>query len=129
VGSTAAFNAIISLTTAGLFLSYEIAIVLLVIKRIKREPVAYGPWTLGPFGLVINIASICFLTITVFFSFFPTALPVTPENMNWSIVVFSGELIIGLVWYAVYGRKVYNGPIVESDVIPMNGGAIMETEE
>lgn len=103
------------------------AIVVIVIKKIKRDPIAYGPWTLGPLGLVVNIASICFLTITVFFSFFPTALPVVPENMNWSIVVFSGELIIGLVWYAVYGRKVYNGPIVESGVIPMNGGAIMES--
>ncbi|KAJ5127912.1 Amino acid/polyamine transporter I [Penicillium atrosanguineum] len=129
VGSSAAFNAIVSLTTAGLFLSYEIAIVLIVIKKIKRDPIAYGPWTLGPLGLVVNIASICFLTITVFFSFFPTELPVVPSNMNWSIVVFSGELLIGLIWYAVYGRKVYHGPIVESGVIPMNGEVTVESEE
>lgn len=126
MGSSAAFNAIVSLTTAGLFLSYEIAIVLIVIKKIKRDPIAYGPWTLGPFGLIVNIASICFLTITVFFSFFPTALPVVPSNMNWSIVVFSGELIIGLIWYAVYGRKVYHGPIVEFGVTVMDDGVTVE---
>ncbi|KAJ5674493.1 Amino acid/polyamine transporter I [Penicillium maclennaniae] len=126
VGSSAAFNAIVSLTTAGLFLSYEIAIVLIVIKKIKRDPIPYGPWTLGPFGLVVNIASICFLTITVFFSFFPTELPVVPSNMNWSIVVFSGEFIIGLIWYGVYGRRVYHGPINESGTAVMDGEIIVE---
>ncbi|KAJ5625824.1 Amino acid/polyamine transporter I [Penicillium lagena] len=126
VGSTAAFNAIISLTTAGLFTSYEIAIVLMFLKKIKGEHIPYGPWTLGPFGIAINIASICFLTIAIFFSFFPQGLPVTPANMNWSIVVFSGELILGLLWYAVYGRKVYHGPIVEAGVIPMEGGFVVQ---
>jgi hypothetical protein len=126
VGSTAAFNAIISLTTAGLFTSYEIAIVLMLLKKIKGEHIPYGPWTLGPFGIAINIASICFLTIAIFFSFFPQGLPVTPQNMNWSIVVFSGELILGLLWYAFYGRKVYHGPIVEAGVIPMEGGFVVQ---
>ncbi|KAJ6021942.1 Amino acid/polyamine transporter I [Penicillium herquei] len=121
VGSSAAFNAIISLTTAGLFASYEISIILMLIKKIKGESVPYGPWTLGRFGIVINIASISFLTIAIFFSFFPEELPVTAENMNWSIVVFSGELIIGLVWYAVRGRKVYNGPIIDPGIMPHGG--------
>ncbi|KAJ5722583.1 Amino acid/polyamine transporter I [Penicillium malachiteum] len=121
VGSSAAFNAIISLTTAGLFASYEISIILMLIKKIKGESIPYGPWTLGRFGIVINIASISFLTIAIFFSFFPEELPVTAENMNWSVVVFSGELIIGLVWYAVRGRKVYNGPIIDPGVMPHGG--------
>jgi hypothetical protein len=121
VGSTAAFNAIISLTTAGLFASYEIAIILMVIKKIKNENIQYGPWTLGRFGIVINISSICFLTITIFFSFFPSALPVTLANMNWSAVVFLGELFLGLIWYTGWGRKIYNGPIVEAGVVPVGG--------
>ncbi len=121
MGSTAAFNAIISLTTAGLFASYELAVVLLVTKKIKNKNVPYGPWTLGRFGIVVNICSICFLTITILFSFFPSALPVTLENMNWSAVVFLGELFLGLIWYAIWGRKVYNGPIVEAGVVPGGG--------
>ncbi|KAJ5182359.1 Amino acid/polyamine transporter I [Penicillium cf. viridicatum] len=116
VGSTAAFNAIISLTTAGLFGSYEIAIVLMLIKKIRREPIPYGPWKLGKFGIIINIASICFLTIAIFFSFFPAEMPVTLASMNWSIVVFTGEFLVGLVWYLISGRKAYNGPVIESGV-------------
>lgn len=122
VGSTAAFNAIISLTTAGLFSSYEIAIVLILLKKLKREPIPYGPWTLGRLGIPINIASICFLTIVIFFSFFPEELPVTPVNMNWSIVVFSGEFLLGLAWYVVRGRKVYHGPIIEAGLMPLDTG-------
>ena len=107
----------ISLTTAGLFASYEIAIVLMLLKKIKGEHVNYGPWTLGRWGIPINMASIIFLTIAIFFSFFPQGLPVTPVNMNWSIVVFSGEFFLGLGWYLIRGRKIYNGPIIEAGVV------------
>lgn len=86
----------------------------MLIKKIRGESVPYGPWTLGKFGIVINIASISFLTIAIFFSFFPASMPVTLESMNWSVVVFTGEFLIGLVWYLISGRKVYNGPIIES---------------
>ncbi|RAL07831.1 amino acid transporter [Aspergillus homomorphus CBS 101889] len=114
VGSSAAFSAFVSLTTAGLFLSYMIPITLLVIRRVRRQPIPFGPWTLGRGGIVVNLASIAFLTITIFFSFFPSELPVTAVNMNWSVVVFFGELFIGLAWYVVRGRHVYHGPIVET---------------
>lgn len=43
-----------------------------------------------------------------------------PENMNWTIAMFFGELIVGPIRYAVYG------PNLESGVIPMVGGATME---
>ncbi|KAJ5718488.1 hypothetical protein N7488_004134 [Penicillium malachiteum] len=120
IGSSAAFNAMISLTTAGLFSSYEIAIILMLIKKIKREPIHYGPWSLGRWGIPMNIASISFLTIAIFFSFFPESLPVTAVNMNWSVVVFAGEFFIGLGWYFIQGRKQYNGPIIESGIIPID---------
>lgn len=88
----------------------------MLIKKIKGDPVPYGPWTLGQFGIAINIASISFLTTAIFFSFFPSSMPVTLKSMNWSIVVFTGEFLIGLVWYLIRGRKIYNGPVFESDL-------------
>lgn len=116
IGSTVAFNAIVSLTTAGLFTSYLIPIMLLIIKRIKNEEVRWGPWTLGKAGLAVNIFSAVFLTISVFFSFFPPAIPVTAVSMNWSIAVFGGFVIIGLIWYAIRGSQ-YKGPIVERTLL------------
>ncbi|PSS20430.1 hypothetical protein M430DRAFT_34710 [Amorphotheca resinae ATCC 22711] len=119
IASTVAFNAIVSLTIAGLYTSYFIPITLLAIKR-SREPssIVWGPWTLGPAGLIINILSMCFLIISIVFSFFPPVVPVTLISMNWSALVFGGGVIIGLVFYAIWGRKNYHGPIFERGVMP-----------
>ncbi|PWY92298.1 amino acid transporter [Aspergillus heteromorphus CBS 117.55] len=128
IGSSAAFNAMISLTTAGLFSSYEIAIVLITLKKIKGEPIPYGPWAMGRWGILVNIASICFLTITIVFSFFPEELPVTATNMNWSVVVFFGEFFLGFGWYIVRGRKSYNGPIVETGFTSADEGSNVDSQ-
>ena len=117
IGSTVAFNAIVSLTEAGLFISYLIPIILIMIKKIKGEPIKYGPWRMGRAGVAVNAFSSIFLTLSTFFSFFPPVTPVTLSTMNWSIVVFGGFVIIGFIWYAIIGRKNYNGPIVERPII------------
>lgn len=113
IGSTVAFNAIVSLTIAGLYISYLIPIVLITIHRARGDNVNWGPWNLGKMGIFVNVFSIIFLTVSVFFSFFPPGLPVTPVSMNWSCVVFGGFVIIGLAYYATVGRKIYEGPIKE----------------
>lgn len=100
-----------------------IAITLLVVKRLTHAPVHWGPWTLGKFGLAINLYSLAYLFISVFFSFFPPELPVTTVNMNWSCAVFGGAVILGLCWYAVIGRKQYNGPVIEIDLLA-DGAAV-----
>lgn len=110
-------SAIVSLTETGLFLSYLIPIILIMIKKIKGEEIRYGPWALGKVGVFVNGFSAVFLTISVFFSFFPPAIPVTAVTMNWSIAVFGGFLILGLIWYAVIGRHHYSGPIVERPLL------------
>ena len=124
VGSTVAFNAIVSLTIAGLFISYLIPIVLLIRKRLlpansPEPPLKFGPFRLGhTLGLATNIYSVFFLIISVFFSFFPPAIdPLTLQGMNWSCVVFGGVVILGLCWFAVRGRKSYRGPVIERPLL------------
>ncbi|MCJ1381707.1 hypothetical protein MMC17_004818 [Xylographa soralifera] len=124
IGSTVAFNAIVSLTIAGLYGSYMIAILLLVLKRISGEPIRWGPWRLGRAGLAINLFSVGFLVVSIAFSFFPPGVPVTPVMMNWSVVVFGGAVVFGLVYYAVRGRRLYQGPVVE---VPVVVGRAMRT--
>lgn len=34
-----------------------------------------------------------------------------PGDMNWAIVVYSGVIIFSLIFYALYGRKTYDGPV------------------
>ncbi|GAB7352183.1 hypothetical protein MBLNU459_g2662t1 [Dothideomycetes sp. NU459] len=116
IGSTVAFNAIVSITIAGLFTSYLIPICLMIRKRLTGEDaqLRFGPWRMGKFtGLAVNILSAIYLVISVVFSFFPPGLPVTLQTMNWSCVVWGGIVLLGLVWYAALGRRRYNGPIME----------------
>jgi hypothetical protein len=40
----------------------------------------------------------------------PAALPVTLENMNYASVVFVAGVFFSGAWYAIRGRKTYQGP-------------------
>jgi hypothetical protein len=51
--------------------------------------------------------------VGIIFSFFPPTVDVTPESMNWSVVVFFGVMIFSLIYWFVHGRFVYEGPIRE----------------
>jgi len=45
----------------------------------------------------------------------PAALPVTLNNMNYASVVFVAGVTFAGVWYAVRGRKTYQGPPLPVD--------------
>ena len=51
--------------------------------------------------------------IGIFFSLWPSAPDPTVVTMNWSVAVFGGVLLFSLIFWAIYGRKVYTGPLVE----------------
>ncbi len=110
IGSSVAFNAIVSLVVAAYFGSYMIPIVIVIIKRLKGQPLQMGPWNMGKWGLAVNIFSMVWLTITWTFSFFPIAVPVTPETMNWSSTLWGGLMFFGLAWYFTIQRKRFTGP-------------------
>jgi choline transport protein len=116
IGSSVAFNAIVSLVVAGFLSSYLIPIVIMIFKRIWREPIAFGPWNLGRWGLAINIYAAAYTIITLVFSFFPPSVPVTAVTMNWSCVVYGGVVILGIIFYVVHGHKNYVGPRTEMDL-------------
>jgi len=44
----------------------------------------------------------------------PTAIPVTPTNMNYASVVFLFFASVIFIWYLISGRKNFNGPPVVS---------------
>lgn len=116
VGSSVAFNAIVSLVVAGFFSSYLIAVSLMMLKRLRKEPIELGPWNLGRFGLPINIYAVAYTTLTVVMSFFPPATPVTAVSMNYSCVMYGGTVILGIIYYVIRGHKVYKKPIVHEDL-------------
>ncbi|KAI0977179.1 amino acid transporter [Xylaria arbuscula] len=133
IGGGGVFTGVISITIAGLFGSYLIASLLLLYRRLtggmgpQRLPDAqelttedpsrptWGPWKLpGPLGIANNAFTCAFLTYALFFSFWPTYREVNPQNMNWSVLVTGVVVLFSMLYYAVWARHSFQGPIVET---------------
>lgn len=134
IGSTTAFNDIVALVTSGYYSSYLMASGLLLYRRLTGaiaapgvedspyEPVnnvgrrlVWGPWRIpGLLGILINAFSVIYLTVAVFWSFWPSYYPVTAENMNYNILIIGTTLLLSIVYYIIHARKEYTGPIVET---------------
>lgn len=128
------FNDIVSLTVSSLLLSYFLVCALLLWRRCTgfmsyNAPVSqkiiigdensvpelnWGPWHLrGALGIFINVLSCAFLAITIFFSFWPPDAHPTPSTMNMSVLMFGATTLFATIWYAVRGKKTYQGPVIE----------------
>lgn len=135
IGSTVAFNNLVSITVVGLYASYLMAICLLFYRRVTNQilspssalaypnvvntqgaSLVWGPFRMpGIFGIIVNFIAIVYLTITFIFAFWPGTVVVTAETMNYSCLIFGGTVIFSIAYYVAYGRKTYQGPVINID--------------
>jgi choline transport protein len=111
LGSSVAFNAVVSLGIAALLASYIVSISCLRLKRWRGEPLPPARWSMGQLASSFETAAILFLVVVWVFTFFPLTKAVTLQTMNWSSVIFSGVVTMALVYYFVYARRIYVGPV------------------
>ncbi|KAJ5836202.1 Amino acid/polyamine transporter I [Penicillium robsamsonii] len=111
IGSSVAFNAIMSLGTAALLSSYIISITCVRLRRWRNQPLPPARWSMGKFTPICDTISIMVLVVIWVFSFFPLTKEVDPTTMNWSVVIFGGVVVLSLGYYVIYARKVYQGPV------------------
>jgi choline transport protein len=116
IGSTAAFGAIIALSSLALYFSYFIAISCMLGSRYsKHEPVKLGGWNLGRYGPAVNVFALVYTGWMCVFLPFPTTLPVDAVNMNYCGPIFGAVMLfVGGSW-VVWGRKRWTG--VEDGVV------------
>ena len=117
LGNSTAFNAILSMAILGLYTSYLIPIIYFMIYgRPNLAAHEFGffkmPKTLG---LGLNLLSCAWLVLAIVFSTFPTIMPVTAQNMNYSTVVMGGWVGLGGIYYIVLGKKKYQVPFVDRE--------------
>jgi choline transport protein len=112
IGSTVAFNALLSLGTVALMATYVISIGCVTLKRLRYEPLPDSRWTLGRWGLPINIIAFVYSIWAFFWSFWPNSMHVTAINFNWSCVLFVGLMSLSCLLYVLHARHVYEGPVV-----------------
>ena len=79
-GSTAAFNAFTGVATLCLSASYGLPVLILLLR--KREVVRNAPYSLGKFGVAINLVTVCWIALAIVIFCMPTAIPVTPTTMS-----------------------------------------------
>lgn len=114
IGSTVAFNAIGSAALVSILSTYFISISVLIYRRFQG-PLPAHRWSLGKAGIFINIGAICWLLTVWVFCFFPlvTGPQLTLAYMNWNCVIYGGLIIVGMVYWFAYGRKVYTPPVLK----------------
>ena len=115
IASSTAFSAIKSLTTVSLYASYILPIAIMIRRRLRNDEPKFGPYTLGRYGLLVNVIAILWGTFAVIFEVFPTEMPVTAANMNYASLMFGSTVIFSLATWFLYGGKSFQGPVNELD--------------
>ena len=119
-GSTAAFNSFTGVATICLSTSYGLPVLVSLLRG--RRAVKASSFSLGKFGVVINVITVLWICLAIVLFCCPTTLPVTASSMNYASVVFASFATISLVWYLVRGRKHFSGPPVPQDLDPADAG-------
>ncbi|TDL27161.1 amino acid transporter [Rickenella mellea] len=127
---TQAINAVFSISVIALYVAYSIPIVARFVFDNEFKP---GPFTLGKWGLPVGIISVLWMTFMGIVFLFPTTPQTDAPDMNYSVVVLGGVLILSLVWYyfPVYGGvHWFTGPVPNVDKRGNGrvGGMMMSTQ-
>ncbi|RDH33974.1 amino acid permease-domain-containing protein [Aspergillus welwitschiae] len=113
IGSSAAFNAVLSLDTLALYISYLVPVLFMLIKRVRfSSEIRYGPFNLGRYGIPINAFAMAYGTYITIFLPWPETQPVTASGMNYGAPVFGVALLFAVIDWFVRGHKKWNGPTV-----------------
>lgn len=108
-GSSAAFSSFTGVATICLATSYGLPILVSVIQG--RKHLQHANFSLGRFGMAINITTLLWIVLSIFLFCMPTNLTgLDSSTMNYASVVFAGFATISLAWYFVWGRKNFSGP-------------------
>ncbi|KAL9088352.1 MAG: hypothetical protein Q9165_006277 [Trypethelium subeluteriae] len=132
LGSSTAFNDVVSLSVVGLFGSYLIVAILLFYRRARGDikpyevsssydlsnvpgaPLVWGPWRIPGFmGFITNGFAIIYLTIIFFFVMWPPDSKPTAVTMNYSCLMFGATMIFSVAYYFTHASKVYKGPVIQ----------------
>jgi len=89
---------------------YTICIGCLTLKRLRGESLPRRPWSLGRWGLAVNMVALCWLVPVFIFTLFPGTVPVRPSSMNYRVLLFGAMVLFSIVYYLLIGRREYISP-------------------
>lgn len=98
-------QAILSVSTVALNLSYLITILVLIARG--RNNIVQGPFHLSRWGPLINWISVVYCALTTVFFLFPNRPNPTPSDMNYAVAVFGVMLAISVGFWFILGKRTY----------------------
>ncbi|KAH6894698.1 amino acid/polyamine transporter I [Thelonectria olida] len=116
LGPSVAFGAYVASCTIFLNISYASPVVALLVRgrrillehQTNKTPAKMGVRA----GAVVNMIAATFVIITSLFFFFPSALPVSANTMNYVCAVVGGFYVLISLYWLVHGKS-FQGPDFE----------------
>lgn len=85
--------------------------------EVVQPELSWGPWRVPGLLGTLNNAYACIYTVFVmFWSFWPPATPTAPSTMNYAVLMTGATILFSVVYYYVWGKKGYLGPLIEREV-------------
>ncbi|KAJ5684641.1 amino acid transporter [Penicillium maclennaniae] len=114
IGSEVALNDILSMAVSGIYSSYLIARGLLLYRRCKGDISRYNESDETTINVPGAKLAVVYMMIVIFFSYWPSSMDPSVQDMNYSVVGTVGVVFLAIVYYFVRARHVYQGPVMET---------------
>lgn len=111
MGSSTAFNSIISLSTNAFLTSYMASIGCLIWRRLTGSPMLPSKFDLGWWALPVYFAAETFLVSAFVLCIFPMSPSPGADAMNYNIVIYGGVIVMSVMYYVLRARFRYAGPV------------------
>lgn len=97
------------------------------VEDVVQPPLVWGPWRVpGVLGTINNGFACVYILFVLFWSFWPPSTPATAENMNYSVLVTGSVIGFSIVYYLIWGKSQYLGPLVDREVRHYVDGKLRE---
>ncbi|KAK1215358.1 hypothetical protein PQX77_022042 [Marasmius sp. AFHP31] len=92
-------NAITAVFTIGITALYVAYAIPMVARFIGKNDFKPGPFSLGVFSLPVAVIAVVFMLVLGIVFLFPTTPQTSAADMNYSVVVFGGVMVLSVLWY------------------------------
>jgi choline transport protein len=114
LGSLEAFNGMLSLNQCAILGSYMIGIGCKIYAGVQGS-LPGSPWSLGRYGLYVDVLALLLLAPLFVFAVFPGSASVNAVNMNWGVLMFGSVVLLSTIYFFVTGRDYYVSPRQRKD--------------
>ena len=110
-GSYTGFATVIAIASQGFYVSYAIPLFARLLARFTGHArVLPGPYSLGRYGVWLNLVGFLFLAFASITFNFPGISPVEKDNMNYTSAAVGIIGLVSLITWIFDGRKNFTGP-------------------